>query len=415
MSSRFCSGLIAIEAIRVFSPEFYEIIQANGEQLSGIYSSWGINAQEKTREKAMYDQWLEEVPEKDRVGLKKLMIRLFPRFTGAYGGTNYAPDYIQIWQKQLRVCSPDHFPVYFKFSVSQDAISNAEMNVLLKKTFSLDEFSAALIEYSKQHRRDGCTRLRIVLERLEAYTQDISIDRVPVVINSFFDVGDRLLKKEDEPKGFFDMGSELHIMRIIYQMLLRVPQDQRFSILRSAIEKGEAISVIEMEVAVFGQEHGKFGGEIRRPESERVVNSEQLRELENIALKKIHNAAEQEKLFNSPNLRSILLRWKSWSENEDEVRAWVTKVIATDENLARFIYYFGSIERSQTIGDFALKERFHLDPEWIKPFVDPDLLYPRVQNLLKQDNISDDYKKAAAQFCEEYKMRQRGDNPNERF
>ncbi len=222
---------IAIEAIRVFSPELYDIIRVKGEQLTGAYSSWGMNAQEVTREKAMHDQLFEAVPEKDRDGLNKLMNRLFPRFAGAYGGTYYAPNYLQIWQKQLRVCSPDHFAIYFRFSISPDSVSNAEMNVLLKSTSSLDEFSAALIEYSNQHRRDGSTRLRTILDRLESYTQDISIDNIPIMVNSFFNIGDKLLKKEDEPKGFSDFDTEMHIGRIIYQLLSRSPKsrDSQFS------------------------------------------------------------------------------------------------------------------------------------------------------------------------------------------
>ncbi len=406
---------IAIEAIRVFSPSFYEIIQTNGEQLSGTYSSWGTNAQEQAQNKIKYDQWLEIVPQKDRSGLKSLMISLFPKFAGAYGGTNYAPDYLRIWQKQLRVCSPDHFSIYFKFSISPDSISNAEMKILLNKTSDLNEFSTALVEYSKLMQRDGRTRLRTVLERFEVYTQDISIEYIPIVVNSFFQIGDELLRKEDERKGFFDFGNEMLIMRINYQMLQQVPQEQRFLIYQDAIENGNSISVIEMEVAVLGQEHGKLGGEVRRPEEKRVVNGEQLKVLEDLALEKIRAAAKKGNLFNSPNLRSILLRWKAWSENDDEVRTWVADVTATDENLAQFIYYFGNIARSQTFGEYALREKYRLDPEWIKPFADPDKLYPRARNILMQDNIPDDHKKAVAQFCEEYEMRQRGEDPNARY
>jgi predicted KAP-like P-loop ATPase len=405
---------IAIEAIRVFSPGFYEIIQANAEQLSGTYSSWGTTVQEKNQEKAKFDEWLEIVPQKNRSGLKRLMINLFPKFAGTYGGTSYAPDYIRIWQKQLRVCSPDHFSIYFKFSVSRDSISNAEMNVLLNKTSNSEEFSTALVEYSKQHRRDGSTRLRIILERLEVYTHDIPIDHISVVINSFFQIGDELLKKEDKPKGIFDFDNEMLILRINYQILLRLSQEQRFSIYQDAIEKGNSISIIEMEVTVLGQEHGKFGGEIKRPEPDRVVNGHQLEKLENLALTKIRYAVKQGKLIDSPKLPSILFRWKAWSENEDEVRAWVAEVTSTDDSLARFISYFGKIQRSQSFGEYALRERFRLDPEWIKPFADPDLFYPRLHKMLTENNIPDEYKKAVEQFCTEYEMRQREEDPNAR-
>ncbi len=166
---------------------------------------------------------------------------------------------------------------------------------------------------------------------------------------------------------------------------------------------------------VFGQEHGKYSGEIRRPEEGRIVNSTQLKELETIGLNKIRDAAKENRLFNTPNLKHILAFWIELSGNEGEVRKWVTELIATDDNLARFIYYFGNYERSQTIGDIAVKERFRLDPEWIKPYVDPEMIYPRIQNILKQNNIEEEYKKALVQFCQEYEMRKRGENPNNRI
>jgi len=165
----------------------------------------------------------------------------------------------------------------------------------------------------------------------------------------------------------------------------------------------------------MGQEYGKFGGEIRKPEPDRVVNAEQLRELESIALDKIRNAAKEGTLFNSPNLRSILFGWKEWSGNENEMRAWVAEIIASDESLIRFIYCFGNIQKSQTIGEVALRERYRLDPDWIKPFADPEALYPRVQNILKQGELPEKQKEAVEQFCKEYEMRQKGENPDERY
>ena len=406
---------IAVETIRVFSPKFYEIIQANGDQLTGVHSTWGRNTQEIAGEKAMYEQWLEVVSNQDRGGLKKLMSRLFPKFAGAYGGPNYAPDYIRIWQKQLRVSSPDHFSVYFRFSISPDSVSTAELKVLLNKASSQEEFGEALIAYSNQHRRDGRTRLRVVLDRLEAYTQDLPIDKIPAVVKSFFNIGDQLLKKEDEQRGLFEIDNEMQMMRIIYQLLSRLSQEQRYLILKDAVTKGNAIGFIESYVATLGQEHGKFGVEIRKSESEREVNNEQLDKLESIALKKIRKTAKQGTLFDSPNLISILFRWKAWSGSENEVKKWVIKITATDKNLAKFIYYFGKVTRSQTFGDIAVKQKYRLDSEWIRPFADPDLIYPRVQNILTQADIPDDYKKAAEQFCKEYEMRQRGENPDARY
>ena len=236
---------------------------------------------------------------------------------------------------------------------------------------------------------------------------------IPNVVNSFFKVGDELLKKEDEPRGLFGFDNEMYMARIVHQLLTRLPQDQRFSILRDAIVAGNALSFIERQVAVLGQEHGKFGGEPRRPEIERTVNEDQLGQLEKIALQKIRDAAANGTLLNVHDLRSVLYRWESWSGSPAEMRESVNAAIMADESLAIFINSFSNIQRSQTFGEYGVRERYRLDPEWIKPFADPDTLLPRVQRLLAQGGLPEDQMKAAAEFCREYESRQRGENPDD--
>jgi predicted KAP-like P-loop ATPase len=75
--------LIAIEAIRVFLPQFYEIIREHSELLAGS-SPIGQNSQMIADRKATFERWLDLVAEKDRNALKKLMSRLFPRFSQTF-------------------------------------------------------------------------------------------------------------------------------------------------------------------------------------------------------------------------------------------------------------------------------------------------------------------------------------------
>jgi predicted KAP-like P-loop ATPase len=289
------------------------------------------------------------------------------------------------------------------------------MKTFLATSSDPNAFGEALREFSKKHRRDGSSRLRMILEKLEAYTQDIPLEQIPGIVNSFFDVGDTLFIKEDEQKEIFSMGNDMRVARLIYQLISRVTQDQRFAILKEAIESGRGVSITADYVAILGQEHGKFGGEIRHLEADREVNSGQLQELEALALKKIRDAAKNGKLIDVPLFRGILSRWIDWSGNETEVKEWVSKITATDENLAKFIYYFGNVQRSQTLGEYALREKYRLDPEWVQKYINPDDIYTRVKTLIGNINIPENYKEAASQFVKEYDMRKKGIDPNQRF
>ena len=206
--------LIAVEAIRIFVPQFHEIIREHGELLSGV-PELGQNPQMMAQKRSTFESWLGLVPQKDKNSIQRLMSRLFPMYSQTFGGTAYSSGFSKTWQKQLRVCSPEYFPVFFRFSISSEGISNAEMKVFLAKSSKPKDFGEALLEYSKQHQRDGSTRLRILLEKLEAYTQEIPIEQISGIVSSFFDVGDDLFIKEDEPKEFFSIGNEMRIARLI--------------------------------------------------------------------------------------------------------------------------------------------------------------------------------------------------------
>ena len=164
----------------------------------------------------------------------------------------------------------------------------------------------------------------------------------------------------------------------------------------------------------MGQEHGKFGGETIHLEADCEVNSEQLQKLEALALNKFRESAEKGELIDRPNLRGILSCWQDWSGNKDEVVEWVSKVTVADENLAKFIYNFGSVQRSQTFGEYALREKYRLDPEWVQKYINPDDIYLRVKTLSGNTSISEKYREAASQFVREYEMRRQGINPNQR-
>ncbi len=406
---------IAVEALRVFTPGMYEIIRNNQELLAGI-PRFSVRGQDDHKIKAIYESWLNQVSEKDRAVVTRLLSRIFPQFAKAFGGSLFSGEYLSIWRKQLRACSPEIFPAYFRFGLPPDAITLSEMKGLLEKASDEAAFSEALIQFASQHRQDGITRLRVVLERLEDYTRDdIPQTNISPIVHSMFNIGDQLMKKEDEQRDFFDIGNDLRVGRVLHQLLSRLDLDTRFEIIFDAVTKGESISIAECEVTIYGQEHGKFRADGPLPEQDRTVNQDQLEKLEKLVLDKIRKAAKENILIDVPNLVSILHRWQSWTSDDQEVKAWVNQISTSDEGLVKLLRHFGHIQRAQTIGEIAVRRRYRLDPKWLEPFIDPALIVDRVRIFAKNESLDIEQLKAVKQFIEEYDMRQEGKDPNERF
>jgi predicted KAP-like P-loop ATPase len=133
---------------------------------------------------------------------------------------HYGADWQSTWRKQLRVCSPEMIPIYFRLAVPEGTFSAAEMHAALALTSDAKAFGRKLIEFAHQLRPDKTTR----------------------------------------------------IGRIVWQLLRRLDEAQRFPVLHEAISKGKALATTVQEVMTFGQEHGKYGDREPPPEEDRFVS-----------------------------------------------------------------------------------------------------------------------------------------------
>ena len=72
--------------------------------------------------------------------------------------------------------------------------------------------------------------------------------------------------------------------------------------------------------------------------------------------------------------------------------------------------HFGSVRRGQTAGDLAVRRKYRIDPEWPKPFNDPDKIAERLINIIVPV-ISPEKNKAVQQSLHKYDLRKKGTNP----
>ena len=413
---------IAIETLRVFCPEVYEVVKNNPDMFCGhsdrnLYSSRDIEIL-----KRFHQNWLSKLPDelKDfEENIKNLLKRLFPKLEGVFGNTHYGPDWEQEWRRECRICSREVFPRFLCYSVPSDDISRYEMEAILSSLNNMEDFGKHLKHLATQIRSDGSTKLSVFLERMEDYTSEIPLDYIPVVIETFFDMGDEFIIPEDEGGDFLSWRNDIRMGRIIWQLLQRYnDKNKRFEILRNAFEKGRAISMMVSKLISLWQQHGKYEG-IKKSDEDILLGEDHLEALQEIVLDKIKGEAVKDGgLLNTPFLPSVLRAWKEW-ENEDEVRDWVSKVVALDEKLPIFLSKFLQKTSSATITDKVAKIRWRLNPNWLKDFIDLDILERRCKEVLSNELISttldDKQKLAIKQFLKEKQLLDEGKNLNDLF
>ena len=287
------------------------------------------------------------------------------------------------------------------------------MQALLMLAGDAAAFGSKLVELSSKRHPNGTNRIRALLDRLQDYTQrDIPLENIPSVVQALFAVGDILLSSAEQKLGMFDLGNDVRLGRIIYQLLQRLDEPTRFTVLKDAMSKGRAVDTIVMEVEVLGQQHGKYGASADKLESDRLVNSEQLSELEGLALQKIRYAANHKTLLSfAPQLPGLLHRYRDWA-SEGEVKQWVQKVIEDDEKLVIFLEQFLQTSYRQAFSDVAAQSQYRLDPQWLEPFTEPSHIITHLESFNNVDKLTEKQRIAIEQLSHEYELRQQGKDPN---
>jgi predicted KAP-like P-loop ATPase len=388
--------LIALETLRVFCPFAYETIRKNPDEFIG-YSDYGDKDI-----KAFHETWLTQINEKEREQTKRLLMRIFPKLMGTWGFSSYGSDWAPSWRKQLRLCSPEKFPIYFRLAIPAGDFSNAEMKAIVNSLGNPKSFAEKLTGLSNQIRPDGKTRLRTFLDRLEDYTgRDIPLEHISPLVLTLFDIGDKLLRLEDEPQVIFDFGNNIKIGRILWQVLKRLNESTRFELLTQAMTEGNAISIITSEIAIFAQQQGKYSETQSAFDQEMMVTAEHLQALETIGLEKLRQAAKENTLLHTPKLPALLYRWRDWSGVE-EPRAWVQKVITNDDNFIYFLTTFLGKAFGQIYGDSVGRVEHRLDPKAIEPFLNLADNIERVRTLANREELDEKHKIALNLFLKGY-------------
>ena len=403
---------IAIESLRAFRPKIYDIIHKNPKFFAGNAEAKGSLIPTLDEIKEFHHSWLAEFEDEDKEPVKRLLLQLFPKLEAVWHNT-YSPGQDEsIWRKQLRICSIEIFPNYFRLVLTEDQFSDAEIKAIFALAKDPKAFGENLVELAHQKRSDGTTQVRAFLERLEDYTEkEIPANCIPSIVKALFDIGDQLLPPEDEPQGMFDFGNDIRIERLISQLLHRIDEQARFETLKEAMSNGTALSIIVREVATLGQEQGKYGADESIPEEEWLQSVEHLEELEEIALKRLRDAAQQNSLLQAPKLSEKLHYWQSWA-GEEEVKQWVEKIIDNDEGLVNFLEKFLQKDFSEYESNGTQKTGYRLDPKWLEPYLEPSSIVERISRLDETSELTEDRQNAIAQFIQEYEMQQQGQDPD---
>jgi predicted KAP-like P-loop ATPase len=371
---------LAITALQVFEPAVYAGIRDNKDVFSGLFGDGHRGRDAETAQaRARCDEILDRAAVLSKEQAKDLLELVFPKLESIYSNTGYGYDWLALWRRAGRVCSPDVFDTFFRLAIPKGELSQNEIETIIDLSVDESAFAESLMKFKEEG------RIVRFLERLEDYTREvIPIERIPAIVRVLMNIGDMF---PEGKQGMFETDTPMRILRIFYQLSQRYEdQEQRFELFRDAIvDADDSIYTIVHEVGVQGQQHGKWTSKQEQldPEGKRTVNAAQLEKLEGIACDKIREWAAADRLASHPHLVSILYMWKRWcADGEEAVTQFVKNLMTTEEGLIRLIQAFAGRSFSQGMGDYVGRVNLRFNLKSISDFIAVDNLTPVARAIL---------------------------------
>ncbi len=397
---------IAIEFLRVFEPEAYGAICTQKDMFAGYLSH--RHREDLEPERAFHNAWLERVPKDRQPQVKQLMRHLFPRLEGIWGNMTYGADWAARWRRELRVCSPEIFDVYFQFGVSPDALRRAELDELLAVAAQPEKVTNILTFASTVKRPDGSSKAREYLERLRDMEEEITPEAASGLLTSLFDVGDVLLSPQDDLGGFTSIPNRWRLQWATSHLIKRVPENNRDDVLRRLISQGHALFLATQIVSNIDEYRSKQDGASDSPLAQ--VSEPVFSELKNIVVDRL-NRLDDQQLLTMPELPYVIYRWIRWS-NPESVAARLSPVLASDTYLPRFLEKYLRWGTRHGFGDRVARRVPHLNPKDIEVVSDVSALEPRVQEMLRRADLTPDQRTAGEQFLKSMERVRQGEDPD---
>jgi len=375
------ADFLALEALRLFLPAVHAAIRSNPDMLCGASPS-GHGARDRPGQ--LYeDTFLGDLKGRDRHIARQALLRLFPRMESIWSNT-WRTD-TEGWQRDRLACSERHFPTYFAFSVHEEAITAAELNLMLTSAQDAAATAALLRKSVEQPRRRGGTRAALALEELMVHAPDIRDNDIPPFLTGLFSVADELDVSADEARGFRIRSNNLRIHWLINKLVRdRIEQQKRTELIESAC-KTASLAWLESIANRCSDDH-KADKEKQGLSDEPLVTAAAAARLAELCLARYREAAADGTLARHRQMIWLLFRWRD-RVGPEEVRRWTDNSLAVDEFVIALaeqsVHTYSTQNLSLSgVGDVVSAQIDYVNLKSLAPLVDVDRFRQRVEELL---------------------------------
>lgn len=349
--------LIAVEVLRVFEPDIYKTMCTSKQYLTEKYDD-----KQKDEYKKIFDDIIQNGSVGKRMAIEKILSVLFFNVSRIYEGDMFG-DNAESELKYSRISHSDIYDRYFYFKTPTGDIANSEIEVILSSTND----RSRLYQFLKEHKEKG--QLKIVLDRISYYIEDISLEYSEPFITALFDIADNLPEEEA-----FALAERSHILRIFRNYILKEKDPQkRYEILMKCIK--DTIGIYMPVYLVHGED---LRHESKKSPDNYIVEDDKIENIKKQCLDKIQGSAETGEIFKNNNCFFILYLWHKWGDAE-KVKEFV--LTNSEDNKIFTAIVFSACHTSVSSSGNKVTRRLEIDLKYFELIYGIEYLNKKLQTL----------------------------------
>jgi predicted KAP-like P-loop ATPase len=407
------ADFVALEVLRLLRGELYRAIRVNKDLICGLAPRGMGDGRGKAQETDAL--LLGSVKESDRSRLRRALMRMFPRLESIWSNLHYGGDAESVWVRERRVCAREHFDSYFRLSIGDNVLPREELKTLIAKAGDTVFVQAALRSALSVARKDGTTKVQLLLDELNVHAEDVADNDVAPLLTALFELGDELDVQVDEGRAFSAGDNPQRIRWLLRRLTLeRFDLAKRSAIFVEACAKAGLAWLADFSSSAY-RDYYPVNNNPREPEAKCLTTEADAISLQALALGRIRAASQSgELLEGARRLAQLLFVWRDLAKDDGaEVKAWTTEQFRDDATIATFARAFTAYSWSHSLGmaglgDTVAKRNTRAGVESLDKVLDLLAFRARVEKLDAR-NVTDADGAAIRKFIEAWRRQE--ENP----
>lgn len=351
------NDFLLLLVLQLFEKECYDEIKNNKKFLLDYVSIQRYSRDEQNEMINDFYNNLCNVSKVDNKSLLFLLVYILPIFNRIQI-PNISLDHGSEDDKELRLCSNNHFDKYFTLSLEDDDVSNGLINQIV----NFDDFNEISIEI-KSLNEDG--KSLSLFTKLIHQSKNFDKNQSVNLIRAIFVIADEIVIDN----GTIFSDTYIYIEKLLDNLFNNLnSSDLSFNLICEAISKNFSLYSISRLVYGIECDWGLYGNK-QKKEHELYISKNNVLKLEKLIYEKIKELANNKQLFDCNHLLDIIQYWEIWG-NEEEINDFLDLNSISSENLAKVLISSIKSSKSIKILNGSSKTQWTFDFEKLKKYYD---------------------------------------------